>query len=345
MRIAYIIPSLYRMAPNRVVQQLVEGMMARGHECHVFYFDPVTTDAMAFPCRVKRISLLRATDLTGYDVVHTHGLRPNLYVWIHGVPRGVRAVATIHSYVFEEFRFIYGRVLGWVFGHLFVRTLSRHDRVVTLSRDAVAHYAHWIRPSRLTYCYNGVEEPTVDVPPDADDCRRIREYKGDGVLVANICFFDKIKGLDVLIRALASLPARYRLLLIGSGAEDEALQQLAQRLCPGRVLFLGRRPRASRYLSLVDVFAQTSWSEGFCLSMAEAALTHTPIVSSDIPGMREKYGADEVTYFPAGDAPALAAALREAVGDEAKADRAYRKVVSQFGVEQMITRYETIYQG
>ena len=61
--------------------------------------------------------------------------------------------------------------------------------------------------------------------------------------------------------------------------------------------------------------------------------------------MREKYGADEVTYCPAGDAPALAAALREAVGDEAKADRAYRKVVSQFGVEQMITRYETIYQG
>ena len=193
--------------------------------------------------------------------------------------------------------------------------------------------------------YNSVEEPAVDVPPDADDCRRIREHKGDGVLVANICFFDKIKGLDVLIRALALLPAHYRLLLIGNGAEDGALQQLAQRLCPGRVLFLGRRPRASRYLSLVDVFAQTSWSEGFCLSMAEAALTHTPIVSSDIPGMREKYGADEVTYFPAGDAPALAVALREAVGDEAKADRAYRKVVSQFGVEQMITRYETIYQG
>ena len=95
MRIAYIIPSLYRMAPNRVVQQLVEGMMARGHECHVLYFDPVTTDAMAFPCPVTRISLLRATDLTGYDVVHTHGLRPNLYVWIHGVPRGVKAVATI----------------------------------------------------------------------------------------------------------------------------------------------------------------------------------------------------------------------------------------------------------
>ena len=110
-----------------------------------------------------------------------------------------------------------------------MRTLSRHDRVVTLSRDAVAHYAHWIRPSRLTYCYNGVEEPTVDVPLDADDCRRIRELKGDGVLVANICFFDKIKGLDVLIRALALLPAHYRLLLIGNGAEDGALQQLAQR--------------------------------------------------------------------------------------------------------------------
>lgn len=40
MRIAYIIPSLYRMAPNRVVQQLVEGMMARGHESTCFISIP-----------------------------------------------------------------------------------------------------------------------------------------------------------------------------------------------------------------------------------------------------------------------------------------------------------------
>ncbi len=345
MRIAYIIPSLYRMTPNRVVLRLVRGMMALGHECHVFYFDRTTTDCMAFPCPVTRIRLWRREDLSAYDVVHTHGLRPNLFVWLHRLPTTVRAVATIHSYIFEEFRSIYGRALGTLFGHLFVRTLSRHDQVVTLSRDAVDHYAHWIRPSHLTYCYNGVEPPDRAEPIPEADRRRIVAHKGDGTLVANICFFDKIKGLDVLIRAMELLPAEYRLLLIGGGADERALRQLAARVCPGRVLFLGSRQQASRYLSLIDVFAQTSWSEGFCLSMAEAALARVPIVSSDIPGMREKYDADAVTYFPAGDVQALADAILRTAGQTDQVDKAYQTVKTRFTVSQMIKRYESIYQG
>ncbi len=345
MRIAYIIPSLYRMTPNRVVWQLVKGMTERGHECHVYYFDRLTPDSMAFPCPTTRIRLWARLDLSAFDVVHTHGLRPNVYVWLHRQPASVRTVATIHSYVFEEFRSIYGRLLGTLFGHLFVRTLSRHDRVVTLSRDAIDYYARWIRRACLTCCYNGVEEavPTVSIP--LADRQRILAHKGDGILVANACFFDKIKGLDVLIRALALLPASFRLLLIGGGADEPSLRRLAARLCPGRVLFLGSRRQASRYLSLADVFAQTSWSEGFCLSMAEAALAGVPVVSSDIRGMREKYGADEVTYFPAGDAHALARAIQTAATNKEKAIKACRTVRSRFTVSKMISCYESIYQG
>ncbi len=345
MRIAYIIPSLYRMTPNQVVLHLVRGMMSRGHECHVFYFDPPTADSMTFPCPSTRIRLLHRVDLSAYDVVHTHGLRPNLYVWLHRLPAAVRTVSTIHSYIFEEFRAIYGRALGTLFGQLFVRTLSRHQRVVTLSRDAVDYYARWIGRERLTYCYNGVEPPALGEPVPEADRQLILAHKGDGVLVANICFFDKIKGLDVLLRALSLLPRRYRLLLIGGGAEDRALRRLAARLCPGRVLFLGGRRQASRYLSLVDVFAQTSWSEGFCLSMAEAALARVPIVSTDIPGMREKYGADEVTYVPAGDAQALASAIQAAVVEPDKAAKACQTVRTRFTVPQMVSTYESIYQG
>ncbi len=345
MRIAYIIPSLYRMTPNRVVWHLVEGMVARGHVCHVYYFDPSTADCMTFSCETTRIRLWERLDLSAYDVVHTHGLRPNVYVWLHRQPATVRTVSTIHSYVFEEFRSIYGRALGTLFGHLFVRTLSRHDRVVTLSRDAVDYYARWIRRSRLTYCYNGVEAADLAEPIPLSDRRRILAHKGEGVLVANVCFFDKIKGLDALLRSMALLPPTFRLLLIGGGAEERALHRLADRVCPGRVLFLGRRRQASRYLPLADVFAQTSWSEGFCLSMAEAALAHVPIVSSDIRGMREKYGADEVTYFPAGDMRALAEAIQAAAADKDKVIKACQTVRSCFTIQKMVSCYESIYQG
>ena len=333
------------MTPNRVVLQVVKGMMARGHACHVYYFDRPTPDCMAFPCETTRVRLWQRLDLSAYDVVHTHGLRPNLYVWLHRQPTSVRTVATIHSYVFEEFRAIYGRALGTLFGHLFVRTLSRHDRVVVLSRDAVGYYGRWISKSRLASCYNGVETADLAEPIPLADRQRILAHKGDGVLVANACFFDKIKGLDVLIHAVALLPSRYRLLLIGGGAKERSLRRLAERLCPGRVLFLGSRRQASRYLPLADVFAQTSWSEGFCLSMAEAALAEVPIVSSDIRGMREKYGADEVTYFPAGDIRALAEGIQSAVGEKDKALKACHAVQARFTLSKMVTCYESIYRG
>lgn len=345
MRIAYILPSLNALAPNMVALQLVRGMMARGHQCHVFYFDAPMADSLRFPCPTRRISMWHGIDLNGFDVVHTHGLRPNLYLRMHWPHQGVKSVATIHSYIFEEFSAIYGRPLGWLFSHLFIYALRRHDRLVVLSSDAIDYYGRWLDRRRMTCCYNGVTLPPQPWPIDEGDRERILRFKAGGVLVGNICFLDKIKGLDGLIRALSLLPDRYRLLLIGEGDESRRLRRQAARECPGRVLFLGSRPQAYRYLPLLDVFAQTSWSEGFCLSMAEAAWCGRRIVSSDIPGMREKWTDEEVTYFPVGDAEALAHAIEVAAGDSQKSQRAEAKVKTAFTVEEMITQYEKVYRG
>lgn len=349
MKILYVIPSLFSTAPNAITLSLARGMMAHGHECEVAYFDSGNDD-LPVPCQSRQITFRSDIDFGHYDIVHSYGMRPNLFVTLRKKLRHkakVRFIATCHSYIFEDFRSLFGRVKGSLLSCLFLLSLRRHDRIVVLSHDAVGYYGRWLDRRKLVCCFNGVALRQGQIP--SEDHARIVAFKGDGVLLADICFLDRIKGVDILVGAMSKLPGKYRLLLIGNGDEEERLKAQALRECPGRVLFLETKPEAYRFLELIDIFVQTAWSEGFCLSMTEAAMMGRKIVSSDIPGMREKYTDAEVTYFSLQGSDedrreALAQAVCRADASIGMAERAREKALQAFGQEQMIDRYLRIYE-
>ena len=88
MHIAYIVPKLANKGPVIVVLELVRQMLRHGHTCKVFYFDP--EQEIQFPCPVERITFSHAIDFRPFDIIHTHGLRPDCYVFVHK-PRHCRA--------------------------------------------------------------------------------------------------------------------------------------------------------------------------------------------------------------------------------------------------------------
>ena len=219
-----------------------------------------------------------------------------------------------------------------------------YDRVAVLSEDAKRHYSKWIPEEKLRVCYNGVDvsrEPSVTIKASlAQDWKRVEEFKGDSILIGCICELVKIKNLDVMFQAMALLPLEYKLLLIGSGAEEKSLQEQADRLgISDRVLFLGYRDEAHRLLPLVDIYAMTSRSEGFCLALTEAAMYGKRIVCADIPGMREKYTDTEVTYYDVCSEKELFEAILYAENDEEKAVKAQVKAEKEFTAAKMCERY------
>lgn len=340
LRIAFVVPSLAPLGPVIVVRNLVERMVAHGHECVVFYFDK-RDNGMEFACETRRISFWGHEDFSGFDWVHAHCFRPMVYVTR---VKGVKKVTTIHSYLFTEYKYSLGSCLGWLFGRFTMAVAACYDRVAVLSEDAKLHYSKWIPEGKLRVCYNGVDvsrEPSEIIKASlARDRQQVEEFKGDSILIGCICELVKIKNLDVMLQAMSQLPLEYKLLLIGSGADEKKLQEQANRLgISDRVLFLGYRDEAHRLLPLVDIYAMTSRSEGFCLALTEAAMYGKRIVCADIPGMREKYTDTEVTYYNVCSEKELSEAILYAENDEEKAVKAKAKAEKEFTAAQMCERY------
>jgi phosphatidylinositol alpha-mannosyltransferase len=119
------------------------------------------------------------------------------------------------------------------------------------------------------------------------------------------------KGLDVLLAALAELPADTRLWIAGDGPDTRLLQ--ARVTGDPRVEWLGRIGDEEKYARLraADVFCAPSLrGESFGIVLLEAMAAGAALVASDLPGYANvaRAGRDAV-LVPPGDAPALAKAI------------------------------------
>jgi glycosyltransferase involved in cell wall biosynthesis len=123
------------------------------------------------------------------------------------------------------------------------------------------------------------------------------------------------KGLGDLIRALALLePGRFELEIVGGGADQQVLQDLAAHLgVAEEVRFSGPLSRtevAERYRA-ADLFTLPSSAEAFGNVFAEALASGLPIIGSATGGIPDlvEHGSNGLLVSP-GDVQALAGAIR-----------------------------------
>ncbi len=101
------------------------------------------------------------------------------------------------------------------------------------------------------------------------------------------------KGVAVLIQALAAVLQEHpgvRLQIVGSGPEEHALKEYARHCrVAGNVQFLGaiENSHLPQLYRKATVFISPSLSEGFGLTLAEALACECPVITTDIPGIRD----------------------------------------------------------
>ena len=144
-------------------------------------------------------------------------------------------------------------------------------------------------------------------------------------LVGIVGRIDPEKGVDVLVRAMATLTGRAahaHLVVVGSGglAPDgypERVWSEAERLLGERVRFVGRTSDVAGTLRALDVLVNASVAEPFGLSVLEAQASEIAVVGTRAGGIPDFVtDGDNGLLVPSGDADALAKALERLVTDD-----------------------------
>ena len=245
----------------------------------------------------------------GYEVVHAHGLRAGIDSGIAARGPGILRCVTVHNLVLPD-------VTGGVRA-LFYRwgepLAVRLNHKVFAPSEEIAHHLRATIPSaaeKVDVVPLGVGEE-VPVVRSRDEVRAELGLAADARLIVTVSRLHPQKALHVLLGALAKLPSSVHLAVVGEGPLEDELKGAAAELgVSQRVVWLGFREDVGDYVAAADVFCLSSRWEAVALAAKEAVLVDTPVVATDVGGMRELLD-DGVSgrLVPSDDPSALAAAL------------------------------------
>jgi glycosyltransferase involved in cell wall biosynthesis len=220
--------------------------------------------------------------------------------------------------------------------------------VGSLARDSMR--ARGVPDDRISVVANTVDVRCFGREADAlapvrDALRAEARVAADDVAVLSIARLAPEKGLDTLVRAVASAgDSRLVLLLGGSGPERERLASLAAELGV-RLVLLPDTPweRIVERYAVADMFALLSRHEPWGVVVNEAAACGLPLVLSDRVGAAFDLLEDgrNGRLVPVDDVAAAGDALRELAADpelRAAMGAASRQIASGWGYEPSIAR-------
>jgi glycosyltransferase involved in cell wall biosynthesis len=343
-KIAFIIPSLAHKGPVLVVRDIIAQIYNRVDAIDVYYFDDIRE--VELNCPTYKIDFSTQIAFDKYDIIHSHMYRPDKYIWKNRRKIKGKTITTMHCDPRTDFRYTYNMFISLIFRWVWLKYISKHDKVVVLTRHMLdTYFRRYIPKNKLSCIYNGISYGELSCIDENDrqviDKIKTRNYK----IIGSNAFLTKRKGLHFVISSLPYL-SDYVFIVIGDGKEKRNLIKLAKKLkVDDRCYFLGYKKNAIAYLPYYDIYAMPSISEGFSLALIEAVMQKISCVCSDIELFREIFTQDEVTFFLLGNIQSLVSAISKAYKEkEVKSRNAYRRSLSNYTSKIMGDNYLKLYK-
>jgi L-malate glycosyltransferase len=207
----------------------------------------------------------------------------------------------------------------------------------------------WKMPkARLHLISNGIDVKRYQKIEQYDAVPGLERSEGE-LVVGTIAGLRAVKNLPRLVRAVAKAGPGVRLWIAGEGPERAAIAAEAERLgIAGRVSMPGFLTNPARYVGTFDIFALSSDSEQFPISLVEAMAAGLPALSTDVGDVMNMVSEENRPFVIAkDDEDAFAMALQRLADDaplRAKIGAANRALaIAHYDEEQMFSRYRTLY--
>ncbi|WP_459500177.1 glycosyltransferase family 4 protein [Bacillus sp. C1] len=223
--------------------------------------------------------------------------------------------------------------------------IQASNKIITISDSFHSPLKEYgAKKEQLITVYTGIDfkEFTID--------KKTREEK---IIISCVARLSPRKGHDILLRALSHMKevvSNVEVWIVGAGVMDAALEKQVQLLGLKGIKFLGRRTDIPEILSYSDIYVLPTINDNFPLSIIEAMLSGTAIITTDCGGIREmiQNGRTGMICEP-GNVQQLAEALALLVRD--KKLRAYlgknarEHALNHFTQEIMVSQIERIYRS
>lgn len=220
-----------------------------------------------------------------------------------------RVVWTDHADLKFEFLNVRSWHKNWLGKILYV--VSRIPSAITVVSKSEKHLIEKSIGQKLDnkmhVIYNGTTEKKYSAKPK----------KQNSIVIGSTSRMVPIKGLDEVITAFSAIENKHaELWLVGDGPERKRLEKQAKG--DSRIRFFGHQTNQYDYIASFDIFVLASHTEGFSVSLIEAAMFELGIVATNIGGNPE-LAEDGVTglLVPAHNPKELQGALEKLIKDAA----------------------------
>lgn len=339
--------------------------LARAHRVEVFsggFAPPVRQKVLCHLLPVlDRPAILRSATMWSTAVAATALARPFQIVHVGGADAPVGNVVTAHycnaAYAgFPGERQSWSRKLNAAIGERLERYCFRKvstRRVIAVSKrlegQMVHHYG--VEPSRLRVIHHGVDTQHFAARGTAvrQAVRQSLGLKDDDFVTLFVGGDYRLKGLPVLLNAIAQLDGASKLLAVGL-ERDRLLRTLLDRDdLKDRVVVVGRTRDIVPYYSAADCFVSPSWYDAFGLATLEAMACGLPVIVSRAAGVSEilRDGIDSIVLERPEEGDVLSTQIARLAEDpalRASLGRQARIVAEQHSWDRVVAQTEDVYR-
>ena len=365
-----------------VAYHIAKGLVEKGHEVTVYSNGDgrdtsvevqknraTTVDGMTvyyfgnlFPQLARRniystymVPIVSRKGLRAFDIVHIHTYRSTLAVpvWYfarkYDIPYILQPHGTVETY-FEK------GMLKRVFDRVWGRVMLKHAAklVAVTPAEAEQFERMGVNKDRVEIVPNGIDPAEFASLPPKGEFRKKYHLSDDEKVVLYLGRIHKIKGLDLLVQAFATLGMELgRVRLVIAGPDDGYLSNLKSMLrelkMEDRVTLTGALYGVEKLEAYVDadIYVLPSVYEVFGITLLEALMCGTPVIGTDRCGVSawlDNRGGYVVPYEPEALKHALEVMLADAELRRRFGEQGRRLVMEQFTWAGAVDKVEGIYR-
>lgn len=236
-------------------------------------------------------------------VVDTHFMnKVKLWTCIFSLLFGARHYTHMHSLLGDDIKGYVqkkGSIKRILLGIYYWTLTKLSKRVFCISQAIMQQYRKWSYGdcSNVETLYIGTQ--LVSPKYTQDEARNLLKLPHDRTIITNISAIEHIKGIDLIINAVAKLKQKgldvlfvhiggLRSNTIEQQQYADSLKQLVTDLdVMDSVVWLGRRSDVQDILPTADIYVHPSRSEGLGSVLLEASVAGLPLVGSKVGGIPE----------------------------------------------------------